>query len=79
MDSSSTPQPELLVAVQGGISYKSTGSCVLSANLRGAVKKPYEKPTFRVYGDIRTMTQATFSKAKNSDGKTFFGIRLKTH
>ena len=63
MDSSSAAQSELLVAVEGGISYKNGGRFVLKANTQGLVKKPYQRPMLRVYGDIRTMTQAVASSA----------------
>ena len=52
----------------------------MKANLQGPVKKPYEKPKLRVYGDIRAMTQATTSTAKHRDGKTFVEVCIfKTH
>lgn len=31
-------------------------------------KKPYQKPTLRVYGDVRVLTQAATMASKNSDG-----------
>ena len=79
MDSSTAAQSELVVAVKGDIEYKSEGSCVLKTDARGAVKKkPYEKPNLRVYGDIRMMTQAVASTRMHRDGKSAFGMNLKT-
>lgn len=42
------------------------------------VKKPYEKPKLRVYGDIRAMTQSVNSTNMMADGKKFLGMFLKT-
>jgi hypothetical protein len=42
------------------------------------MKKPYEKPKLRVYGDIRTMTQAVASSNMMPDGVKLFGKGLKT-
>ena len=78
MDSSPAPQPEQLVAVQGRIRYKGEGRYVLKANLQGPLKKPYEKPKLRVYGDIRAMTQSVNSTSMMADGKKFLGMFLKT-
>jgi hypothetical protein len=78
MDSSPAPQPELLVADQVGISYKRQGRCVLKANLQRPVKKQYQPPKLRVYGDIRAMTQSTASSHIHRDGKMAFGMFLKT-
>ena len=79
MDSSSSAQSELLVAVAGNIGYKSCGMCVLNDNVQRAVKKPYQKPKLRVYGDIRAMTQSVNSMAQKSDGIKLFMTPLKTH
>ena len=78
MDSSPAAQFELLVALAKGISYKNGGRCVLKANAQTYEKKPYEKPVLRVYGDIRTMTQARSFAAGNLDGKMVFKMLLKT-
>ena len=78
MDSSSPAQFELLVALEEGISYKNGGRCVLKPNAQAYEKKPYEKPVLRVYGDIRTMTQARSFAAGNLDGKMVFKMLLKT-
>ena len=78
MDSSPATQFELLVALAEGISYKNGGRCVLKPNAQAYEKKPYEKPVLRVYGDIRTMTQAHASNRGNTDGKKFFKMNLKT-
>jgi hypothetical protein len=51
----------------------------LSANLKGPVKKPYQKPKLSVYGDIRTMTQSVASSMNMVDGQVLFGKLLKTH
>ena len=59
LDSPPAAQSELLVAVQGGIGYKDAGRGVLKPNAQGSGKKPYQKPSLRVYGDIRAMTQTT--------------------
>jgi hypothetical protein len=50
----------------------------LKPNAQAYEKKPYEKPVLRVYGDIRTMTQAHASNRGNTDGKKFFKMNLKT-
>jgi len=50
----------------------------LNANLQGPLKKPYEKPKLRVYGDIRAMTQSVNSTNMMADGKKFLGMFLKT-
>lgn len=34
----------------------------------GCDKKPYQKPTLRMYGDIRTMTQSTGKASSKADG-----------
>jgi len=31
-------------------------------------KKPYQRPSLRVYGDIRALTQATGTTSKRADG-----------
>jgi hypothetical protein len=51
---------------------------VLKENAQGRGTKPYEKPVLRVYGDIRTMTQAHAATKGNADGKKFFKMNLKT-
>ena len=51
---------------------------MLKANAQAYEKKPYEKPVLRVYGDIRTMTQARSFAAGNLDGKMVFKMLLKT-
>jgi len=43
------------------------------------LKKPYQKPTLRVYGDIRALTKSTVSTAMNRDGKSFLKMQFKTH
>jgi hypothetical protein len=68
MDSSSAAQSELLVAVNGAIKYKREGTGVLKPRVEGFVKKPYQKPKLRVYGDIRTLTMGNIS-GKKFDGK----------
>ena len=78
MDSSPAAQFELLVALAKGISYKNGGRCVLKANAQTYEKKPYEKPVLRVYGDIRTMTQARSFMGGHNDGQKLFGKNLKT-
>jgi hypothetical protein len=78
MDSSPAAQFELLVALAKGISYKNGGRCVLKANAQASEKKPYEKPVLRVYGDIRTMTQAHVAGKGNKDGIVFARMNLKT-
>jgi hypothetical protein len=78
MDSPSAAQSELLVAVQGRIGYKRGGGGVLKANTHMPVKRPYQKPMLRVYGDIRTMTQAVAATRKHSDGRMALGKTLKT-
>jgi hypothetical protein len=65
MDSSSACQSELLVAVNGAIEYKREGTGVLKPSVEGFVKKPYQKPKLRVYGDIRTMTMANVAGMKS--------------
>ena len=67
-----------MVALAKGIGYKNEGRSVLKLNAQGSGKKPYEKPVLRVYGDIRTMTQAHASNAGNTDGKMIFKMNLKT-
>ena len=47
-------------------------------NSEAGGKKAYEKPVLRVYGDIRTMTQARSFNAGNNDGMMFRGQNLKT-
>jgi len=51
---------------------------VLKANAQTYEKKPYEKPVLRVYGDIRTMTQARSFMGGHNDGQKLFGKNLKT-
>jgi len=67
-----------LVALAKGIGYKNGGRSVLKAHAQWCGKKSYEKPVLRVYGDIRTMTQAHATIRGNSDGKMFFKMTLKT-
>jgi hypothetical protein len=43
------------------------------------LKKPYQKPKLRVYGDIRALTKSHVSTAKNLDGKSFLKMQFKTH
>jgi hypothetical protein len=43
------------------------------------MKKPYEKPVLRVYGDIRAITHAVASAMGNKDGQMALGMNLKTH
>ena len=50
----------------------------MKANAQAYEKKPYEKPVLRVYGDIRTMTQAHVAGRGNLDGKMFARMNLKT-
>jgi hypothetical protein len=78
MDSSSAAQSELLVAVNGAIEYKREGMGVLIPSVEGFVKKPYQKPKLRVYGDIRSMTMGN-SGGKLPDGKVRGPKVLKTH
>ena len=52
---------------------------VLNDSVQASVKKPYQKPKLRVYGDIRAMTQSTNSMAQKSDGIKLFMTPLKTH
>jgi len=78
MDSSSTAEFELLVALAKGIGYKDEGRRVLKVTAQGCGKKPYEKPMLMVYGDIRTMTQSHASTAGNSDGRKIGKRTLKT-
>jgi len=78
MDSSPAAQFELLVALAEGIRYKNEGRSVLNVNTQGRGKKLYAKPVLRVYGDIRTMTQARSFAAGNLDGKMVFKMLLKT-
>jgi len=42
------------------------------------MKKPYQAPKLRVYGDIRAMTQSVASTHIHRDGKMAFGMFLKT-
>jgi hypothetical protein len=74
MDSSEAAQSELLVAVERGIGYKGRGSRVLKPKAEGIGKKPYQKPTLRKYGDIRTMTQASANMGRVTDA----GLMNKT-
>jgi hypothetical protein len=67
-----------LVALAEGIGYKNEGRSVLNVNTPGCGKKLYEKPVLRVYGDIRTMTQANVANVGNLDGKKFARMNLKT-
>ena len=50
----------------------------MKANLQGPMKKPYQAPKLRVYGDIRAMTQSVASTHIHRDGKMAFGMFLKT-
>jgi hypothetical protein len=50
----------------------------LKVNAEGRAKKAYEKPVLRVYGDIKTMTQARSFAAGHLDGKMGFKMNLKT-
>ena len=80
MDTSPATEFELLVAVERGIRYKCTGSCVvvLKNNAAGVVKKPYQKPTLRVYGDVRSMTQTSTVKGTVRDvNKATFGRKSR--
>jgi hypothetical protein len=52
---------------------------VLNDSVQASVKKPYQKPKLRVYGDIRAMTQSVNSMGMNSDGVKLFMTVLKTH
>jgi len=76
MDSPPAIQPELLVAVERGIGYKDGGSGVVKPNAQGSVKKPYQKPTLRVYGDIGAMTLTNQHKGMTRD---FVTGGKKTH
>lgn len=40
---------------------------ILNTNEQVPAKKPYEKPTLRVYGNVRTMTQAISTKEGKRD------------
>jgi hypothetical protein len=51
----------------------------LKANAQGCGKKAYEKPVLRIYGDVRSMTQAVSSSAMNKDGKMIGPVFFKTH
>jgi hypothetical protein len=50
----------------------------LKPNAEWCGKKAYQKPVLKVYGDIRTMTQARASTAGNTDGMMVFKMNLKT-
>ena len=50
----------------------------MRANAQAYEKKPYEKPVLRVYGDIRSMTQARAATVGHTDGKMIFKMTLKT-
>ena len=43
------------------------GSGVLKTSAEGSLKKPYEKPILRAYGDIRVMTQTSRVQMGNKD------------
>ena len=77
LDPSAAAQSELLVAVNGAIEYKREGMGVLKPRVEGFVKKPYQKPKLRVYGDIRTMTMANVA-GKKLDHKMLGPIQGKT-
>jgi len=42
---------------------------ILKTNEHVPAKKPYEKPTLRVYGNVRAMTQSVSKKAGRYDTK----------
>ena len=67
-----------MVALAEGIGYKNGERHLLKANAQVCGKRPYEKPVLRVYGDIRSMTQARSFTAANLDGKMAFKMNLKT-
>ena len=66
MDSSPAAQSGFLVAIESFIRYKSVRTRVVKTTTQGSVKKPYEKPLLRVYGDVRTMTKSS----KKANGRT---------
>ena len=70
MDSSPAAQSELLVAVERGIGYKDCGSGVVITSTKGRVKKPYQKPLLRVYGNIGAMTHLSSHKGTHRDFTT---------
>ena len=78
MDSSSAAQSGLLVAVEGGIGYKGAGKRVLKSNAVGSGKKPYQKPSLRVYGDIRVLTETAGSTSVHRDRPRGTGFPNKT-
>jgi hypothetical protein len=67
MDSSEAAQSELLVAVERGIGYKGSGSHFLKTKAEGNARKPYKKPTLRVYGDVRILTGASPNMGGTAD------------
>jgi hypothetical protein len=67
MDASLVTQSELPDAAEDGSGYKDYSRINLKTKAQGCGKKPYQKPNFRVYGDIRTMTQASMVGSR-SDG-----------
>lgn len=42
---------------------------ILKTNEQVPAKKPYEKPTLRIYGNVRVMTQSVSTKAGKYDTK----------
>jgi hypothetical protein len=52
---------------QGSINFK--GECTPVKSISASPKKPYQKPTLRVYGDIKELTKAI----SNVTGATDFG------